>query len=268
MTTELNTDPSNMPITQETTSRQTGWITFSKVIAGFIPLFLILQFGPSLLLPRLDQTWSVLIAAGVMLCLAVVGEMLFFKHRPVQALRQLGFGQPKRRAITVALILSGVMLLFFPVLSLVSGASLSLNGDWLWTLVGILAFNGLAEETLFRGYAFGHLRQGSSFLRAGFISLLLFAGAHLFLFLGNPFIIALAGTLVAVTAAFPMAYLFERGGSTVWAPVLLHAATHLIRLVAIPEDLYMPAVTAWLVMQIFLPLLVFVFRRYLKDEGI
>jgi membrane protease YdiL (CAAX protease family) len=161
-----------------------------------------------------------------------------------------------------------VILLFFPVLSLATGARLSLNGDWLWTLAGIVVFNGFAEETLFRGYVFGNLRRGNSFLGAGLISLLFFAAAHLFLFIGNPFAIALAGTLVAVTAAFPMAYLFERGGNTIWAPVILHVAVHTIRLVSIPETLYMPAVLAWLVLQIFLPLLVFAFRKYLKDEEI
>lgn len=93
---------------------------------------------------------------------------------------------------------------------------------------------------------------------------MLFAAAHLFLFVGNPFAIALAGTLVAVSAAFPLAYLFERGGSTIWAPAIFHVATHAIRLVAIPETLYTTAVTAWLVMEIGLPLLVFAFRKYLK----
>jgi membrane protease YdiL (CAAX protease family) len=131
-------------------------------------------------------------------------------------------------------------------------------------LAGIVVFNGLAEETLFRGYVFGNLRQGRSFLHAGFISLLLFAAAHLYLFVGNPFIIALAGTLVALIAAFPMAYLFERGNNTIWAPVILHIVVHGIRLFAIPEKLEMPVVMAWLALQIFLPLLLFAFRRYLK----
>jgi membrane protease YdiL (CAAX protease family) len=158
------------------------------------------------------------------------------------------------------------MLLFFPVLSLVSGVRLSLKSDWLWTLTGIIAFNGLAEETLFRGYVFGNLRRVNSFLRAGFLSLILFAAVHLYLFVGNPFAIALTATLVAVSAAYPMAYLFERGRNTLWAPVVLHVATHAIRLVDIPEALYMTAVLAWLVMQIGLPLLVFAFYKYLRDQ--
>ena len=265
MTNEIPTNPSHVVAAQpEALSRQALWKTISKVLAGFIPMFLILQIGLVLLQPRLGVPWYVLIPAVVMLGVALGFEMLFFKRQPLQALRQLGYGFPGGRAIVVALIISGVMLLFFPVLSLASGARLSLNSDWALTLIGIIVLNGLAEETLFRGYVFSNLRQGSSFLRAGFISLLLFAAVHLYLFVGNPFIIGLAGTLVAVSAAFPMAYLFERGNSTIWAPVILHVATHTIRLVAIPEALYMPAVVAWLVLQIFLPLLVFAFRRYLK----
>jgi membrane protease YdiL (CAAX protease family) len=266
MTTKMHTVLSGfLPGSPEAETHPVQWKTLAKVLAGYIPLFLVLQYGPALLLPRLGQTWSVLISAAAMLCLAVVCQMLFFKRPPLQALLQLGYGRPRVRPIAVALLLSGVMLLFFPVLSLISSARLGLNSGWLWTLAVIIVFNGLAEETLFRGYVFGNLRRGNSFLRAGLISLLLFAAAHLFLFAGNPFIIALAATLVAVTAAFPMAYLFEQGGSTIWAPVIVHVATHAIRLVAIPEALYMPAVLAWLVMQIFLPLLVFAFRRYLKE---
>jgi membrane protease YdiL (CAAX protease family) len=269
MATGYSTDSSGSRASQSDAAVQGTWLqTLVKVFAGFLPLFLILQFGPDLLLRRVGQFWALFISAGVMLLLALGVEMLlFFNNRPLQALRQLGYGRPAVRPIVVALLLSGVMLLFFPLLSLITGVRLGLNSGWVLTLVSIVVFNGLAEETLFRGYVFGHLRQKSTFLRAGLISLLFFAAAHLFLFLRNPFAIALAGTLVAVTAAFPMAFLFERGNHTIWAPVVLHVATHAIRLVSIPEAVYMTAVLAWLVMQIFLPLLVFAFRRYLKDEG-
>lgn len=264
MSTELHTGASNILAAQETSSRQGLWKSISKVLAGFIPMYLVLQFGLALLLPRLSTPWYMVIPAVTMLGLALGFEMLFFKRQPFQALRQLGYGRPGGRAVKVALILSGVMLLFFPVLSLASGARLHLNEDWLLTLAGIILLNGLAEETLFRGYVFGNLRQASSFIRAGFISLLLFAAIHLYLFINNPFIIGLVGILVAVSAAFPLAYLFEHGNSTIWAPAVMHVATASIRLVAIPQDVYMPAAAAWLVLMIFLSLLVFIFRRYLK----
>jgi len=244
--------------------RKAKWRAIAFVLAGFVPMFLILQYGPGLLLERLAQPWPVVIPAAIMLALAAGFEILFFKKNLLVALRQLGYGSSRVRAIIVALIISGIMLIFFPILSIITGARLSLNSGWLPTLVGIIVFNGFAEETLFRGYVFGNLQQENSFLRAGFISLILFAAVHLLLFVGNPPIIAIAGTLVAVTAAFPMAYLFERSGNTIWAPLILHIATHTIRLVDIPEPQYMQALIAWLVMQIFLPLLIFLFRNYIK----
>ncbi|MCA9873806.1 MAG: hypothetical protein H6659_19065 [Ardenticatenaceae bacterium] len=74
--------------------------------------------------------------------------------------------------------------------------------------------------------------------------MLIFAAVHLFLFVPNLFIIGLLGTLIAVAVVFPMAYLFERGTNTIWAPTVLHVATHAIRPVDIPEPFYMTAVTS------------------------
>ena len=49
-----------------------------------------------------------------------------------------------------------------------------------------------------------------------------FVAVHLFLFLTMPWPIALAAVLLSVVLSFPFAYLFELGGSTIWAPALLH----------------------------------------------
>jgi len=62
------------------------------------------------------------------------------------------------------------------------------------------------------------------------------------LFVQNPFIIGMLGTLVAVAAAFPLAYLFERAGFSIWPTVILHVAAHVIRFVEIAEPFYMSAV--------------------------
>jgi len=85
---------------------------------------------------------------------------------------------------------------------------------------------------------------------------------------GNPgkpvrYAVGLLGALVAVAAAFPMAYLFERSHNTIWAPVLLHVAAHTIRLVDIPDASYMTAVSVWLVLQLTIPFLVFALRSSL-----
>jgi membrane protease YdiL (CAAX protease family) len=166
-----------------------------------------------------------------------------------------------RGAVLVSLIVGAVLLLFFPVFSLITEVPIRLKSDWLWILVGATALNGIAEETLFRGFVFGGLRRaGHPFRNAGTISLLIFAAVHLFLFIQGPFIVGVLGTLVAVVAAFPMAFLFERGNNTIWAPMMLHVTAHAIRLVDIPAAHFMLAVSAWSFLQIGMPFLVFAFR--------
>jgi len=53
--------------------------------------------------------------------------------------------------------------------------------------------------------------------------------------------------------------LFERGNNTIWASALLHISTHVIRLVDIPEPYYMAGVSIWLVLQIGMVFLVYLF---------
>jgi hypothetical protein len=93
MTTQMHTDPSLLSAQPEAAARAARRNTFGKVLAGFIPLFLVLEFGPILLLPRIGQTWAVLVAAAAMLGLAVLIEVMLFKYGPFQALRQLGYGR-------------------------------------------------------------------------------------------------------------------------------------------------------------------------------
>ena len=49
-----------------------------------------------------------------------------------------------------------------------------------------------------------------------------FVTVHLVLFLTMPWPIALAALALSVVVSFPLAWLFELGGSTIWAPALLH----------------------------------------------
>jgi hypothetical protein len=49
-----------------------------------------------------------------------------------------------------------------------------------------------------------------------------FVAVHLVLFFSMPWPIALASVLLAIVISFPLAYLFELGGDTIWAPALLH----------------------------------------------
>jgi len=247
----------------ERSARQTTWL----ILLGAGVMFLILQFGVTFLVSMMDLTWSALIGTAVMLAFVLALERLVFARRPVEALSALGWGRANPRAMLVAVILSVAMLAFFPVVSLVWGVPMELRGDWLWILAGAIALNGIGEETLFRGFIFGHLRRaGLSFVRAGLIALLIFTAIHLLLFAQNPFVVALAGTVIALVASFPLAFLFERAGFSIWPTVILHVATHTIRLVAIPERYSMTVLVAWLVLQIGMPFLIWAFRGNLLKE--
>jgi membrane protease YdiL (CAAX protease family) len=242
-----------------------------SILIGCAMMFVILELGVTFLAARLDQTWAAGIVTTIMVLLAVLFERQAFKHDAAQGLRAIGYGKPNPRAILVAVIIGFIMLAFFPIFSLATGAQITLKANWLWILVGAIALNGIGEETLFRGYVFGGLRReaGLSFRRAGFISMAIFAAVHLLLFVGNPFVVGFLGTLIAVSAAFPMAYLFERGNNTIWAPVVLHVATHIIRLVDISEPEYLTVVSIWLLLQIGMVFLVYLFLNNLlkpQDE--
>ncbi len=235
-----------------------------RILAGAAVMFVVLQGGLTLLIPRFDQTSSALIVATAMFGVAAVIERLAFGRDVRRGLLALGFGRPRPGALAAATIIGVAMLAFFPLYSAATGTPLSLKADWLWVLLGAIALNGLAEEALFRGFVFGHLRQaGHSFLRAGLISMAIFGAVHLFLFASNPFIVALLATLLAISAAFPFAFLYERAGRTIWAGVILHVAAHAFRLFDVSDDQMLTVGSAWILLQFGAVFLVYAFRNNL-----
>jgi membrane protease YdiL (CAAX protease family) len=232
-----------------------------KILGGSAILFAILESGLLWLAPRLDQTWAAIIATTVMLGVALFFEKIFFGLNPLKALRGLGYGPWNPRAVLAAVIIAASVQLFYPIVRMATEAQITLKADWLWLLLGSIVLNGLGEETLFRGYIFGGLRQktGLSFRRAGWISMAVFAAIHLFLFIGNPPFVPILGALVAMAAAFPMAYLFERGNNTIWASAVLHISSQTIRFVDISEPYYVTVAALWLVLQMGAVFLVYLF---------
>jgi membrane protease YdiL (CAAX protease family) len=253
---------SNQPMALDKTNvTHSSRLAVFYILIGCFILFGILEIGVTRLSAAFDQTWAAMLTTMIMLTVAVILEKLFFKRGLAQGLSALGFGRSTAGALSVAGMIVALMLAFFPIYSFSTGAQISLKSGWWWILLSIVVFNGIGEETLFRGFVFGGLRRDASlsFRWAGFISMIIFAAVHLLLFLGNPFLVGLLGTIIAIASAFPMAYLFERGNNTIWAPVVLHTGTHAIRLVDIPEPYYLTAVAIWLVMQIGMVFLVYAF---------
>jgi membrane protease YdiL (CAAX protease family) len=124
-------------------------------------------------------------------------------------------------------------------------------------LPGLFAQAGIAEEVLFRSYLFGQVRVGRTFWRAAALSMLPFVSVHLILFFSMAWPIALASVLLAVAISFPLAYLFELGGKTIWAPALLHFVIQAtVKLLLFSHGAESFAL-AWMAASAIVPLLVF-----------
>jgi membrane protease YdiL (CAAX protease family) len=159
-------------------------------------------------------------ALVVLTCLAA--ERLLFGRPPARAARELGLGRPAPRGMLVAAAVCIALLLVLPAYAGAVGARLEPYPGWPWLLPGLFAQAGIAEEVLFRGYLFRHVRRGRTFWRAALLASAPFVLVHLVLFLTLPWPIALAALALSVVVSFPLAHLFELGGGTIWAPALVH----------------------------------------------
>lgn len=228
---------------------------FGLVVAGFVVIWVVLDRSATWLNSNVGEAG--VLVCGLVIVTALAIERLLFRTGALRALRRLGFGRPNRRAFLIGLLVSLVMIGFYPIFSFITGAQVSLRGGWILMALGLFAQHGLAEETLFRGYLFRHLREGRAFWRAAFLSMVPFVAVHLLLLVHLDFPVAIASILVAVATAFPLAYMFERDNNTIWAPALLHSAAHSIKLVSIPDGVFPTAALSWLVVVAVVPYLVF-----------
>jgi membrane protease YdiL (CAAX protease family) len=126
--------------------------------------------------------------AGLLVGSLVVAAVLFRK-RVGAAARALGLGRPTDAGLLAATVLALMLLLVLAVFAAVTGVRLAMKVGWLRLVPGLLAQAGIAEEALFRGYLFRHLRVWRSFARAAWVAAGPFAAVHLRLLLDD----ALAG---------------------------------------------------------------------------
>ena len=152
-----------------------------------------------------------------MAALVVAATLAMERARSKQPLASvwhaLGLGAPRVVGLIAALGICALLLLAVGVFARSTGTPVTLGAGSLWLLPGLFAQGGIAEETLFRGYLFGHLRRGRSFWRAASLSMLPFVAVHLLLFATMPWPVALAALLLSVVLSFPLAQLYELGGS-------------------------------------------------------
>jgi len=231
-----------------------------RFLFSFVILFA-LFYGLGLLTANFDWTWARILiglvtVSGVTLTWSLIARM------PIRrSFWKVGFGVPDWRTVGIAIGISTLMLAFFPLFAGLTNVPLPLQNNWLWILAGIIAGVGIAEESLFRGYVFGFLRENQSFLKAATLSMLLFGMMHLLLLLWLPFPIAIAAIILAIIAAYPSAYLFEKANRTIWPSAILHTAALATNLFEIPADLTVQLSLLWIEVVVIGLLLVFVAGR-------
>jgi membrane protease YdiL (CAAX protease family) len=205
--------------------------------------------------------------AGVLVCAVVVALVLaadrwLTRARLADCVRALGLGAAKPHALLAGAALSLALLALLPVLAAATGVDLELRDDAAWLALGMFAQGGVAEETLFRGFTYRHLRATRTFWRAATLSAVPFAAAHVPLFWSLDASVALLALAMAIAWSFPLAWLFDRAGGSIWPGALVHAVIQGgIKLLADDDPAFQSLAIAWVALGLAVPWLVFVLLR-------
>jgi membrane protease YdiL (CAAX protease family) len=135
-----------------------------KLLIGLAAIFVLFQWIASALGSDRGQV-GILIGLIVVIA-TIAAERLLFGKSFAAAILALGLGVPALRGLLTAVVISVILLLSIPVFASVMDASFSVYPGWLSLIPGLFFQGGIGEETLFRGYLFGHLRQRYSFWKA------------------------------------------------------------------------------------------------------
>jgi len=230
------------------------------------------------IIPLVAATWFIppqvpLLLRQVLLCAWGVGailvaERLLFSETLEEAVRASGFAPARRSALIVALFVSAPMWVFLPLFARLNGVPVSLRPDWLVVLAGVVLVNGITEEVIHRGFVFGHLRRERSFIGAATLSSSLFAAQHLYLVLTIGWVSGVASVILAALLAFPLAFIFERGGNSIGGPAILHTSSNApVLIFALPASFIARALVPHMGVVLISLYLTFLFRRALHDPG-
>lgn len=178
------------------------------------------------------------------------------------AAQTLGLGRPARSGLLTAVAICVLVVSVVPLFDGVTGTRVRFDPGAAWLVPGLFAQGGVAEEALFRGFLFGHLRQGRSFWRAANLSMLPFAFVHLLLFTTMPPVVAVAALLLSLAISYPLAHLYDVGSATIWAPAMLHFVVQgTVKVVLVSGESAPVFPLVWMAASATLPLLVFAVRR-------
>ncbi len=205
--------------------------------------------------------WGLVVCAAV-LALAVLAERWLAPARLRDVLRALGLGAPKRGALVAGAMSSALLLACLPLLARQTGVELVLREHAAWLALGMFAQGGVAEEALFRGFMYRHLRSTRRFWHAASLSALPFAAAHVPLFWSLDATVALLAIGVAIAWSFPLAWLFDRAGGSIWPGAILHSAIQGgIKVIADDGAAFQALAIAWVALGLAAPWVLFLLRE-------
>lgn len=229
-----------------------------RTTLGFVALYAVLVGGATATNSLYGEAgWLI---AFCVLFAALIVEGGLYGRRPLEALGDLGTTvRPLRQGVHAAGIVVGLLSLALVGIAVFS-ESTGLRPEWGLMMLGLFLQGGMAEEVVFRGYLFRHLRVGRSFRSASLISMVPFVLAHGYLFFTMDAMVATAAVIVAVSTSIPLARLFEMGGRSVWPCALAHWATHFVKLVVLEESRFALAQLAWMAVVMIVPWVVFAWR--------
>lgn len=203
------------------------------MLLGLAAVFALFQWAASVLGSMRGE-------AGVVVGLVVVAAILIvertlFAGSLRDAAMSVGLGRPTARGMVVAMVTAKLIFLSVALFGWVTETTFSMYPNWPMLMIGLFFQAGIAEETLFRGYLFGHLRQRHTFGKAVLLAAVPFVLVHLSLFYSLPWSLAGASILLAIAMSFPFSKLFELGGDTVWPPAIVHFAAQAVAKMFVPE---------------------------------
>jgi membrane protease YdiL (CAAX protease family) len=210
---------------------------------------------------------NALFISACVLIAAVIVELVFFKSKISDLVKILGLGKPGSKAIIASIVITLLLFLCYPLITLITGFNFIIPANWIWLAIGVFVLHGIAEEVLYRGFLFRRLREGRSFWKAALLAVIFFTVAHLPIIINQGLIVGGMAVLLAVVSSFPFSYLYEKGNNTIWAPAIVHAAIDTIIpiLAAGPMDERATmAVTLWMAASMVIPYSAFLMLRKIK----
>lgn len=194
-----------------------------RLLIGLIAVFILFQIIAGAL--GSDRGQAGVIVGGVAAAAMVIAERLLFGGSYADAFKAVGLGRPSARGILVAIAVCIPLLAAIPFFAVTMNTAFDFYPGWAGLAVGLFFQAGIGEETMFRGYLFGHMRQRHTFWKAAAFAAVPFVVVHLILFYSLTWTIGTASILLAVAMSFPLSRLFEMGRDTIWGPAIVHFVT-------------------------------------------